>query len=203
MDHCLKKYADESFSRNSGRRTHLGHHSKILQAKNYIENKGFDFSEYFTFTLARNPWSREYSMFNYRRIRHEAHEAKGSLSELTPGRQKILRNAISYPDFKSYFLDKAQKNDKSDSVKRFLTIDGALSIKFIAKLENLSESLSSLSEQIGINLKDFPHLNERKQNRKKLHQIYDDKMIKASLKLFDWEIKSLDYNFDSCADISC
>ena len=94
-----------------------------------------------------------------------------------------------------------QVNDISDSVRHIIAINNELKVKYVAKLESLDESLLFLSKKIGIDPKNFPHQNRREQPRKELHKIFDDEMIEASLKLFDWEIKNLEYSFDSCATI--
>ena len=103
MGSALCKYADENFVGRKGNNP-LGHHSRIIDAKNYLRDKGIDFNEYFTFTLARNPWSREYSIFNYRRIKYQDAMTEGIFSKLPNRRQKILKKTADYPDFKSYFL---------------------------------------------------------------------------------------------------
>ena len=203
MGSLLKEHADENFMGSKKNRA-LGHHSTISQAKDYIEAKSLDFNKYFTFTLARNPWSREFSRFNFQKDNYYKHVAKKTFSKLNERRQNQLRNcAIKYPDFKSYFLNINENNNKFRGAEKCLTINNEMKVKYIAKLENLDESLCFLSEKIQIDLKNFPHKNSREKERKKLYEIYDEEMIKASLKLFNWEIKNLGYNFDSCANIKC
>ena len=202
MGHYLNKYADENFTHKKADNP-LGHHSTIREAKNYFEERGINFNEYFTFTLTRNPWSREYSMYKYRRSRLDANITENNFRQLSEQRQRKLRACIKHSSFKSYFLEKCDNKNRSDSIKRFLTIDGKLAVKYMAKLENLNESLLFLSEKIGISPYDFPHLNERNHSRKKLYEIYDYEMVKASLELFRWEIKNLDYTFNSIANNSC
>ena len=209
MGALLKEHADENYMGSKKNRA-LGHHSTISQAKDYIEAKSLDFNEYFTFTLARNPWSREFSRFNYQKDLYHKHVAKNTFTKLNEKRQNQIKNcSIKYPDFKSYFLNlnkknnKNEKNNKFRGAKKYLTINNEMKVKYVAKLENLDESLCFLSEKIRIDLKNFPYKNSREQERKELYEIYDEEMIKASLKLFDWEIKNLGYNFDSCANIKC
>ena len=202
MGHHLKEYADESFTRQKSD-AGLGHHSKIRQAKDYIEGRGLDFNEYFKFTLARNPWSREYSIYKYRRLKYEEAKKRNTFHQLRQKRQNRLILCANHSSFKSYFLEKANNNNKSDSIKGILTIRGELAVDYIAKIENLSDSILFLSQKIKISAESLPLLNKRKQSRQKLCKIYDDEMISASLKLFEWEIKNLDYNFDSYADIIC
>ena len=200
MGSYLRNYSDENFLGPKKGRA-LGHHSTIKQAKDYLEEKGFDFAEYFIFTLVRNPWGREFSMFEYRRKNYDLSIASNKFSQLRRSRQKILKNANARVDFKSYFLDKIEKGDISDSPQKYLTIDDEVKVDYIAKLENIDDSLQALSQRIGINPKDFPHRNSRDDERKALYSIYDDEMIAASLKFFEWEIKKFDYSFDDCCGI--
>lgn len=200
MGSYLRNYSEESFlGRKKGKA--LGHHSQINEARDYLVEKGYDFDEYFTFTLARNPWGRMFSIFKYRKKMYDLAIANNSFSRLRQTRQRHLKNANSHADFKSYFLDKVKRSDLSDSTRQFLTIDGEVKVDYVAKLENIGDSLHTLSQKIGIAPEHFPHLNSRDDERTNLHTIYDDEMIVASLKFFRWEIKHLDYSFDDCCGI--
>ena len=108
------------------------------------------------------------------------------MSKLKKKRQELLRYcAIECPDFKSYLLSKSKKVYKFSTPKRFLTINNEIKVKYIAKLENLNESRFFLSEKIQIDLKKLPYRNRRQEQRKELYKIYDEEMIKTSLKLFN------------------
>ena len=200
MGSYLRNYSDENFLGPKKGKA-LGHHSKIKQARDYLLEKGFDFDEYFIFTVVRNPWSREFSMFNYRRKRYDLLTASNAFSRLSRSRQNKLKSANKYVNFKSYFLNKVERNDLSDSPRRFLAIDGEVKVDCTLKLENIDDSLHVLSQRTGIIPGEFPCNNSRDDERVKLNSIYDDEMIAASLKFFEWEIKKFDYTFDDCCDI--
>ena len=202
MGSLLKEHADENFH-GPKRERPLGHHSSIIGAKNYIEAKGLDFDKYFTFTLTRNPWSREYSQFNYRRLQYNKHTSENTFSKLSKRRQKDLQKSTKYPDFKSFLLNKSMQEHRKRSPEKHLTISKIVAVKYVAKLENLDESLRFLSDKIGIDITAFPHSNKRDQKRRELKDVYDREMVEASLRLFAWEIKNLNYDFDSCAHLKC
>jgi hypothetical protein len=148
--------------------------------------------EYFTFTIARNPWDRAYSAFQYTLQRN--------LTD-TPLKQRLHNESAG--DFKTFIrsvLSDTRQFDESDDRLfwpqcRWL-MEGGRSVEFdrILRFETLDRDLNSVAERLGLSSFNLPRTNESA--RHDYRAAYDTITADIVGRIYADDVSLLDYRFD-------
>lgn len=152
-------------------------HDGAIRAKKQFVKNGWEWNEYFKFTIVRSPWARYFSFFKYFKSygekylrRHESiHWEEPELNqgqlciELFKNRddQALLKNIIlNNSPQDSYYLD---QNDE-------------VIVDHIASFENLKNEFVFLCDQVDINVPALQHGNKSVDSLN-MHDIYNQELV--------------------------
>ena len=196
IENTLFQYASDSFGTRFAKQNKCYRNKELF---NIIE----EYSNYYTFTFSRNPYSRIASSYRFFKF-YNSMSFKSFVNKVCEfidlGTEKIykersnnttalhvnLRKACNYPFNdngnigyhilpQSYFV--AQKNH----------------INFIGKMENLQEDFNIVCEKIGIPQQKLPHKN--KTNHKHYTEYYDDETREIVAEKYAKDIEYFGYEF--------
>jgi len=160
-------------------------HRSIMFYKNLFNE---DFSEYFTFSVVRNPWDRLYSAFKFL--------AKGGINiHDRNAYEQYLEEYKDFEDFVTNGLNKKMIYEIMHFIPQSEFIcskDGKIDVNYIARFENLKDDISKLSEKIN-NPIELDHHNSNKKVSYK--EIYTSDMIKKVEEIYKMDIINFNYKF--------
>jgi len=137
-----------------------------------------DFWHYYKFTVVRNPWEREWSLYKFLKI-------KDSFEDYL----KNMQND------KSYYVEKRKfklPNLFANQVD-FILINNQIELDQIIRFENLNNGYRELCKAIGKEVVDLPHL--RKSSSKSYAHNYSNECINLVSELREKDITFLNYSF--------
>jgi len=136
----LKPYAEVAFTRTI-RSEPLSKHDTLREVIQYFQDNHLDISQYYIFTILRNPYQRMVSWYLYEAVG----KRKTKLSFHQYLQQKKFYPVQNYQDF-------AEDPDKQ------------VKVDYCMKLENLAEDLQTVCQKLGIplNLQNLPRKNPGK-----------------------------------------
>lgn len=154
-------------------------HPTAQEAKDYL---GDMWSEYYKFTVVRNPWEQAVSLYHWQ------------LAD-----NGISLQDVSFNEFLRRFKD-ASRPDPEGVRPRLntnwpiYTIDGVVVVDDIARFENLDNDLKKISSKIGvpIEMKVKAKSNIRSKN-KPIKEYYDDECMTLVSEIYESEIKYFGY----------
>jgi len=160
-------------------------HRSIMFYKNLLNE---DFSEYFTFSVVRNPWDRLYSAFKFLE--------KGGIN--IHDRNAYEQYLEEYKDFEDFVINGLNKKMIYE-IMHFIpqseficSKDGKIDVNYIARFENLKDDISKLSEKIN-NPIELDHHNSNKKVSYK--EIYTSDMIKKVEEIYKMDVINFNYKF--------
>jgi len=160
-------------------------HRSIMFYKNLFNE---DFSEYFTFSVVRNPWDRLYSAFKFL--------AKGGINiHDRNAYEQYLEEYKDFEDFVTNGLNKKMIYEIMHFIPQSEFIcskDGKIDVNYIARFENLKDDISKLSEKINNPIELDHHNSNRKVSYK---EIYTSDMIKKVEEIYKMDIINFNYKF--------
>jgi hypothetical protein len=145
------------------------------------------FSEYFKFTMVRNPWDKIVSQFTYM------------------NKRKDLREYIEMKEgdcFKTYLslIQKKAHVQWEPQYKFFLDKNGDQIVDFIGRFENFNDEVHNILDSINVKTKFFnittkkiPH--SKKSIRSNYRDYYDEESREIVSHLYREDIEMLDYSF--------
>jgi len=160
-------------------------HRSIMFYKNFFNE---DFSEYFTFSVVRNPWDRLYSAFKFL-------EKGGINIHDRNAYEQYLEEYKDFEDFVTNGLNKKMIYEIMHFIPQSEFIcskDGKIDVNYIARFENLKDDISKLSEKIN-NPIELDHHNSNKKVSYK--EIYTSDMIKKVEEIYKMDIINFNYKF--------
>ena len=160
-------------------------HRSIMFYKNLFNE---DFSEYFTFSVVRNPWDRLYSAFKFL-------EKGGINNHYRNAYEQYLEEYKDFEDFVTNGLNKKMIYEIMHFIPQSEFIcskDGKIDVNYIARFENLKDDISKLSEKIN-NPIELDHHNSNKKVSYK--EIYTSDMIKKVEEIYKMDIINFNYKF--------
>ena len=163
----------------------LGGHRSVMFYKNLFNE---DFSEYFTFSVVRNPWDRLYSAFKFL-------EKGGINIHDRNAYEQYLEEYKDFEDFVTNGLNKKMIYEIMHFIPQSEFIcskDGKIDVNYIARFENLKDDISKLSEKIN-NPIELDHHNSNKKVSYK--EIYTSDMIKKVEEIYKMDIINFNYKF--------
>ena len=160
-------------------------HRSVMFYKNLFNE---DFSEYFTFSVVRNPWDRLYSAFKFL-------EKGGINIHDRNAYEQYLEEYKDFEDFVTNGLNKKMIYEIMHFIPQSEFIcskDGKIDVNYIARFENLKDDISKLSEKIN-NPIELDHHNSNKKVSYK--EIYTSDMIKKVEEIYKMDIINFNYKF--------
>ncbi|WP_282167890.1 sulfotransferase family 2 domain-containing protein [Shewanella japonica] len=137
------------------------------------------FSDFFKFTIVRNPWDKAVSQFSYMSKRKDLRE--------------FCRLSDS-ADFKTYLqaITKVKHVQWMPQVDFILDDEGNPLVDFIGRFESLDIDVSKIFNKLNIT-STLPHINQG--NRDSYHQFYDEESKGMVAELFSKDIAYFNYQF--------
>lgn len=187
----LDPYSDVISQTNQG---DFAHHATAAALKATFAQRGWDWDQYFKFTVVRNPWARLYSFHSYL-IR------VGS----NPPTPYHLKNAMPmYERSVRYVKEGLTYSEKVCAGKvnllpqvDWVMIDDKMGLDQVCKIETISEELQGIWRRLGLDLADLeriPRLNSASQ--KPYQEDYNSAAIERVAEKFKDDISVFDYTFN-------
>jgi hypothetical protein len=174
----------EALSKNSHSNDFKKGHFKLQR---YFDsfNDTYDLSEYFIFSIFRNPFERSVSAFNYLK--------QGGLNDFDKkARDKLGMQNLSFKEFvlKYFRKDLHQQHfiPQVDFIGQHFNM-----VNFIGKFENLQEDFNTICDKIGIPQQKLPHKN--KSNHKHYTEYYDEETKQIVAEKYARDIEYFGYEF--------
>ena len=151
--------------------TNLWTHSSARDIKNYLDERGYRWDDYFKFVFIRNPWERAVSEYEYYRQIMDKDKFK------TDFNIKITEIAINQPPPNFIMRNKGKSWRPHNYI---FDKDGKLMVDFVGKVENIEQDFEKIVKKILPNAKitqwRLPHMNATTKN-KSYRDYYDDESI--------------------------
>ena len=170
-------------------------HDYAINAKKQFTERGWNWNEYFTFTIVRNPWVRYFSFFKYFKNYGEKYLRRGESinwneSELNQG--KLCVKLFRGKDHKTVLKNIILNNDSQDSY--YCNKNGEIIVNHIAEFENLQNEFVFLCDKVGIQAPDLKHGNKSSSSYN-MHDIYNQELINLVAKKEKSVIGLKGYNY--------
>jgi len=162
-------------------------HATALQIKEFYCS---NFNDYFSFTFARNPWSKmasDYLWMTNLDKNSNGCKRKGTFLEYLNNENDFDLENLKKETFYRYDHILPQ----TDFV---LNNKGERMVDFIGKFENLQEDFNIVCDKIGIPQQQIPHNN--KSNHKHYTEYYDDETREIVAEKYARDIEHFGYKFE-------
>ena len=168
---------------NQYHRTHCEQHLTFGEMAS-LNCYGGNITDYFKFTIVRNPWSRHVSAWQFARERYKRTK-KYSFRQFCMN----LKNVCPQRGINRiyYGLINRQQVDYITDDKKNIAVD------FIGKVENLQEDFNTICDKIGIPRQELPHHNKSK--HKHYTEYYDDETREIIAEKYAKDIEMFGYEF--------
>lgn len=146
-------------------------------------------NNYFKFSIARNPWDRVVSLFNWKGRNDPA---------LKP--RKRFHHRLGFPfderkETRKMFSEFVKGDWKTND--RFYIIDDDLCVDFIIRYENLTNDFSEVCNRIGLDNIALPHLKSGFRKGYHYSEYYDDESKSIVEERHKNDIRLFGYQFES------
>ncbi len=178
---CFDKFSNWSNFTETRRRWRDVKKQKPNPMKN-LQVTELQYSEFYKFTIVRNPWARAYSM--YKHIMREEHKQR-----------RYKMHKLPDTSFKTFLKTYAGKKDIQPQTYWIKNYAGDNAMDFVGKFENLQEDFAKVCQAIGQESLELPHVYKGSGDNYRDH--YDDEMIALVAKVYAEEIAMFDYTFDN------
>ena len=152
-------------------------HDGVIRAKKQFAKNGWNWSDYFKFTVVRNPWQRYFSFFKYFKSYGEKYMRRDESinwgrAEINQGKPcvELFKNKDDQTVLKNIILN----NDSQDTY--YFDESGKIIVDHIAEFENLQNEFVLLCDKVGIQAPTLQHGN-KSANSLNMHDIYDQQLI--------------------------
>ena len=152
-------------------------HDGVIRVKKQFEKNGWNWNDYFKFTIVRNPWARYFSFFKYFKSYGEKYSRRDESinwgePEINQGQLcvKLFKNKDDQTVLKNIILN----NNSQDSY--YCDESGEIIVDHIASFENLENEFVFLCDQVGVSAPILKHGNKSSQSQS-MHEIYNQQLI--------------------------
>lgn len=152
-------------------------HDSVIRAKKQFSKNGWNWNEYFKFTIIRNPWDRYFSFFKYYKKYGEKYlRGDESINWEQPqiNQGKLCVELFQGKDDQAVLKNIILKNKSQDSY--YCDEDGELIVDHVASFENLENEFVFLCDQVDIKAPNLKHGN-KSNNSLNMHEIYNQELI--------------------------
>ena len=162
-------------------------HESATDIRDKIGNKIWD--SYFKFSIARNPWDRVVSLFNWKGRNDPS---------LRPKKRFYHHLGVPFDELaqtRAVFSEFVCDGDWMTN-DRFYVIDNELCVDFIIRYENLSDDFSEVCKSIGLGSVSLPHLKSGFRKGHHYSSYYDEKSTAVVAERHANDIRLLGYRFE-------
>lgn len=173
---CLQGRIDSNELKTSKYSNAFWHHLNCSEVKKIIGQNNW--SNYFKFTIVRNPWDRAVSFYSYMK------ENTKNPNSLSFGK--------SYPETFDNWV--RQLNLPSDQQSKIVDNNGELMVDFVGRFENLGKDFQLILSKIKASQLKLKHF--KKTNRQNYHQYYkSDEIVQIIADKYKKDIDLFEYEF--------
>lgn len=152
-------------------------HDTAIIAKQRFSKYNFNWSEYFKFTIVRNPWERYFSFFKYFKIYADKFLKKDKSivwgkAQINQG--KHCASLFSSSDETAILKNIILKNPSQDSY--YCDKNGEVIVDHLASFENLESEFVFLMQSVGLSSVSLNHSN-KSSNPLSMHAVYNQELI--------------------------
>lgn len=154
----------------------------------YKQVFGTKYSDFFTFTIVRNPWERLYSAYKFLE--------KGGMN--THDKNAFEAHLSIYKNFECFVLNGLNKKIIWEIMQFIPQYDfvcdnnGKIIVDYVGKFENLKKSVNEINDILNLNF-ELEHHN--KTNKKNYKDIYTTEMIEKVHHIYQKDIDIFEYSF--------
>ena len=190
-------------------------HDGAIRAKKQFAKNGWNWNEYFKFTIVRNPWQRYFSFFKYFKQKSERYVNSKLMGAYLNSKSNVWQHSGLYQNWinqeindcrQAFDLFSSSGNDQTVLKNIILNNDsqdsyycdesGKIMVDHIAEFDNLQNEFVFLCNQIGIKTPTLQHGN-KSSNSLKMHDIFDQQLIDLVAKKEKSVIQFKNYNFNT------
>jgi chondroitin 4-sulfotransferase 11 len=197
INKCAGQSVRRSLPHNLFKRDTRGHNT-IMHYLELCRRKGRDPSEYFKFTIVRNPWDKVVSFYHYHRRRKW--ELFPWTVETEPDFTTFLQRlfvdnngALAHEIFQKRSGASTHHLRLRNSLDWVTGPDGRILVDFIGRVENLQDDFDQICDRIGIRRRRLPHAN--RSTHKPYWEYYDDVSRDIVAGRFQRDIDYFGYRF--------
>ena len=175
----LKPYSDIN---SEGEKPPYSYHATAGELKPHLEELNYNWEDFFTFTIVRNPWAAQLSFWKY--------ILKESTNQDHPHHKTFLKMFNNFKTFKNWLSNGGglqpwshwYSNEHGDNL-----------LSYIGKLENLQTDFDFICDKIGIPRQKLPHVNKTK--HKHYTEYYDNETKQIVAEKYAKDIEYFGYKF--------
>lgn len=166
---------------------------------NITRDHAFEFSNYFTFAIVRNPWARSVSLFHYRKkaTDHQPPHwpSRANIDSLS-FREVVLRSEDQSPNYADVCppRDAPETAWLEPSCFAWINLGGSIAVDHVCRLETIEQDIRVLSKILGLNTPPFPHTNQS--DHRHYSEYYDDRSKSIVTKKYQKDIAHFGYHFN-------
>lgn len=151
-------------------------------------------SEYWTFSVVRNPWARMVSWWSMIRD-HQSRAEAGAVSAKRWMEQTRSRSAVAaMPDFDTFVTEAPRQWEKFRRPQVRWLDSPTRRVDFIARTETLGADLRAVSARFGLATPDEPHV-VNSSSHDDFHSYYSDRTRALVGEIFRADIEAFGYRF--------
>jgi hypothetical protein len=163
-------------------------HWSLTKQINLIKSKGFNPDEFLKFSIIRNPWDRVVSGYHFAQ------------------RMKAYDPPISFEEYIEHLKSPGSPHYPEMTTIRFMYHQHSFALDFVIKLESIQEDIKLIQQhRPNFEIKNLPHKNSSirfRKNRPYQHY-YNTENKNLIEKLYEWDLTTFNYNFDSINTLLC
>jgi hypothetical protein len=152
-------------------------HGKAIECERDLKRLGYNFKDYFSFCVVRNPWDRYLSFFKYYKEKAEEYLKADQYDEwsevkIAQGKScvELIKNRNDQQILKIIILNNYCQSDF------YLNADGEIMVSYIAEFANLKKEFDKFCTIVGVPIQELRH-----ENQTKIHmtakEIYNQELI--------------------------
>jgi hypothetical protein len=170
-------------------------HGTAIDAQKQFIKKGWEWNEYFKFTIVRNPWARYFSFFKYFKNYGEKYLRRDqSINWKEPqlNQGKLCIELFKDKDDQTVLKNIILNNHAQDTY--YCNETGEIIVDHVAEFENLQNEFVFLCDQVVIKAPSLQHGN-KSSNSLNMHDIYNQQLIDLVAKKEKSAIELKGYNY--------
>ena len=197
----LRSVGSVDFYGKAGDSNHFFYqHGNIIGCEKGFKDRGWDFDDYFKFSVVRNPWRRYVSLLLYKinkakQYRNYTEEERENCSPIKKKQGKhCLKHWNAFGRDENKFLKAIIKNNPSQ--QNFICDqNGEVQIDLIGQLESIHRDFAIFCEEVGVlPIPDLKHSNKNSYE-KPYTEYYTQELIDTVAGKESWAIEKFSYNF--------
>jgi hypothetical protein len=170
-------------------------HGTAIECRDSLEKLHLNFSNYFSFSIVRNPWDRYYSFFKYFKNYANKYKSKDkSISWNAPeiNQGKMCSNLFRGKSDQEAFLNIIQSNRAQSDF--YLNENNEIIVSYIAEFNDIKNEFNKLCKKAGIKAPLLAHGN-KSLNKTNSDNLYTQELIELVAEKEKSVIQLKNYNY--------